>query len=132
MFKYDYKIKFHDVDAAKIVFFGNVYKIAHDAYQEMLNGFELKEDYFTSENYVIPIVHSEAEYFSPLKFNQDIKIKISVLKIGESSFELRYDFMDEKDYRYVCVKTVHVLVDKKSFKKTKLTDDILKMLQTVQ
>jgi len=122
MFEYKYRIKFHDVDAAGIIFYANIFKIAHDAFQEMLWSFELSVKYFSDKEYAFPIVHSEADYFSPLKFNQEIIVKISVIDVNENSFKIIYLFTNENKIRFAEVKTVHVCVDKTKFDKTKLPE----------
>lgn len=128
MYKYNYTVKFHDVDAAGIIFHANVFRIAHDAYQEMMNEYNFSAEYFTSEKYGYPLVHTEADYFLPLKFNQKIIVEIAIKEIRENSFEINYKFCDETNTKFVEVKTVHVCIDKSNFKKTKLPEEVVKIL----
>jgi len=124
MFNYVHKIKFHEVDSVGIVFFANVYKIAHDVYQEFLFSLNLNENYFESEKFAIPLIHSSADYFKPLKFNQNVNINLCIEKVGKSSFELNYNFKNEKEETLVKVKTVHVMISKPDFAKTEIPVDL--------
>ena len=128
MFKYSHIIKFHEVDAAGIIFFANVYKIAHDAYQNFLFSLDLDENYFESKHYAIPLVHSSADYLKPIKFNDTVTIEVKVVKLGESSFELNYNFLNEKNEITVQVETVHVMIEKENFKKTNIPEKLKKNL----
>ena len=128
MFKYNHTIKFHEVDAAGIIFFANVYKIAHDAYQDFLFSLNFEENYFESKKYAIPLVHSSADYLKPIKFNDNITIEIKVVKLGDSSFELSYNFLNEKNEVMAQVETVHVMIEKENFKKTAITEELKESL----
>lgn len=131
MFEYKYKVKFHDVDAAGIIFYANVFKIAHDAYQEMLYSFNLDEDYFTSKNFAIPIVHTEADYLKPICFGDELNIQIKTVKIGNSSFILEYDFIDQDFEKKVKVNTTHVFITKDFIKKVDLPELIKSKLKSL-
>ena len=45
IFYYQTKIKLHETDAAGVIFFNNLFKIAHDAYEALLEkiNFSIKE-----------------------------------------------------------------------------------------
>lgn len=122
MFEYNYIIKFHDVDAAGIIFFSNAYKIAHDAYQELMNSFKLEEDFFQNKKYAFPIIHSEADYLKPLQFNDKIIVKANTNRVSNTSYEFNFNFYNTNDEVCVVVKTVHVCVELKSFKKSSLPE----------
>ncbi|MDP3831311.1 MAG: thioesterase family protein, partial [Ignavibacteriaceae bacterium] len=62
-------------------------------------------------------IKSEAGYRIPFKYNDEIRIEIKVSKLKSSSFELSYECFNQKNELCVEVKTVHVFVDKKLWKK---------------
>jgi acyl-CoA thioesterase FadM len=58
MFVYKKKINFFDCDPAGILFYARVYELCHSAYEAMIETFNLIEDYWANENYVVPIISS--------------------------------------------------------------------------
>ncbi len=117
------KIYFDQVDPGGIIYFVEIFKLMHQTYEELLESFETEENYFDSEKFVLPIVHTEADYIFPLKLHDEIEIKVSVSELRESSFELSYS-VEHSGRLAIKGKTVHVAVGKKDFKKVKLAGDL--------
>lgn len=117
------KINFFDCDPAGIIFYSRIFEFCHSAYEEMISSFNLKENYWMNEKYVVPIIHSESEYVKPIKYGDEITIIVQVSQLRDSSFELTYTIKRDKT---LCsnVKTVHVFVDKKSWKKKEMCNDL--------
>ncbi|NWF49462.1 MAG: acyl-CoA thioesterase [Ignavibacteriaceae bacterium] len=113
------KINFFDCDPAGIIFYSRIFDFCHTAYEEMITEFGLKENYWLNDNYVVPIIHSECSYLKPIKYGEEITINLSVSQLRNSSFELTYAIRRNKE---LCcqVKTVHVFVDKKEWKKKEM------------
>lgn len=128
MFSIYKKINFYDCDPAGILFFARVYELCHSCYEEMIDSFKLEEDYWSNDNYVVPIIHSEAKYRNPLTYGQTASIEVKVTSLKTSSFELQYECKNEKGELCTEVKTVHVLIDKNTWKKKPLTEEIKKGL----
>jgi 1,4-dihydroxy-2-naphthoyl-CoA hydrolase len=121
------KIQFHDCDPAGILFFANIYKLAHNAYQEFLEQ-GLTWNYFEDGNVALPIIKSTAEYHKPMKSGEVFTVKLLVSNLKDSSFELTYLFYDNASDLYAEVKTVHVSVNKITFEKIKLSADLSQLL----
>jgi len=79
------KINFYDCDPAGILFYAKIYELCHSIYEGMIQSFDLKEDYWTNEDYIVPIIHSEATYHKPLVYNSFVEIQLSV-RITNLSF----------------------------------------------
>lgn len=118
MFLHKTKINFYDCDPAGILFYGRVFELAHQAYETMIGGFNFKEDYWNNSEFVVPVLSSEAHYHLPMKYGEVISVEIRVTNLKSSSFELSYVFFNEGSKKCCEVKTVHVFVDKKTWKKT--------------
>ena len=128
MFIIKRRVNFYDCDPAGIIFYSRIFDFCHSAYEQLISGFRIKENYWNNKLYVIPIVHSECEYLKPIRFNDEITIFVKVSQIRNSSFELNYSI--KKSNTLCCqVKTIHVSVDKKSWKKKKLNKQLLKGLE---
>ncbi len=119
------KISFHDCDPAGILFFSKVYEICHSAYEDLIRTFNLKEDYWNNMHYVVPILKSEAHYHKPLKHGEEISIQILVKTLKSSSFELQYEILNAKKEVCVVAYTVHVFVDKITWGKKAMNNDII-------
>lgn len=75
------KINFFDCDPAGILFFGRVFELCHSAYEDLIASFNLKEDYWANDEYVVPILNSEAHYHKPMKYGETISVEIKVSKL---------------------------------------------------
>lgn len=123
MFTSDRKINFYDCDPAGIIFYSRIFEFCHSAYEELIASFELEENYWQNEDYVVPIIHTEAEYIKPFKYGDDAKIEITVTQLRDSSFELSYSLLRNSEI-FVSAKTVHVFVDKRSWEKKNVPENI--------
>jgi 1,4-dihydroxy-2-naphthoyl-CoA hydrolase len=121
-------INFYDCDPAGVLFFGRIFEICHSAYEDLINSFMLSFNYWNNENYAVPIIHTEADYFLPLKTGDKILIEVVVSQLKESSFELRFVCKNEQGNSTNEIKTVHIFVDKKMWKKTPLNSELKEKL----
>lgn len=131
MFKTNVNVYFYDADPAGIIFYANIFKLAHIAFEEMMRSFSLKTDYFTDEQVTIPLLHAEADYISPIKAGDHLAVEAAAVQLRENSFEMSYRFYDETGSLKAEVKTVHVCVDKSGFKKTRLPEELSSKLKEV-
>jgi len=118
------KINFYDCDPAGILFYAKIYELCHSVYEEMIQSFKLEDNYWVNDDYVVPIIHSEATYHKPLVYNSFVEIELSVASISSSAFKFSYACKNEVGDLCVEVKTTHVFVDKKIWKKKSIKDDV--------
>jgi 1,4-dihydroxy-2-naphthoyl-CoA hydrolase len=90
-FAVDFQVRFQDVDAGGVLFFGSIYDYCHQAYEEFWasEGVD-RAHFFAGADYLVPIAHSEADYRSPIRHGERIRVHIEVARVGKASFELRY------------------------------------------
>jgi 1,4-dihydroxy-2-naphthoyl-CoA hydrolase len=124
-----YTVKLHDSDAAGVVFFANVFRIAHDVYEQLLKqlGYSFPER-FAAGDFIIPIAHAEADYLHPLRVGDTVKITAAVAEIGDSSFVMKFQITDSENRLLATVRTVHVAVDGRTFRTMNLPEDFKKRL----
>lgn len=128
MFSTTYKVTFSETDPGGILFFAEIFKIAHIVYEQFFDSSSFKINYFIDNDIAIPIVHTEADFFSPIKFGDILKCRLNVEELGSTSFKLSYKFLvDEKIV--ASVKTAHVVIMKHNFEKTPIPAEILAMLK---
>ena len=131
-FTHTFTLRFHEADPAGIMFFGNVYKLAHNAYEEFLVhlGFELKH-WFHNPDWGVPVRQSSCEYFAPLVASRTFGIRVLIEKIGTTSFTLTYDFVADGK-TYCQARLVHTFIDIKAMKKRDLPSDVRKRFEAYQ
>ncbi|MEG8946223.1 acyl-CoA thioesterase [Rosettibacter firmus] len=130
MFSTKIKTRFFDADPAGIIFYGNIFKYIHSAYEDFIAGLRLKRNYFLDKDFVLPILHAEADYHLPIKYGETLTINIEVTKLKRSSFELSYKIFNNKKVEVATAKTVHVCVSKNTFKKIEMPDELFNKLNS--
>ena len=95
MYQSEYKIKFGQCDPGSIMYFTALFDLAHWVYEDMLLESLPENNYFDHDQIVIPLVHAEADYISPLKLHQNVTLKLSVDEIKTTSFQLVTEFYDQ-------------------------------------
>jgi 1,4-dihydroxy-2-naphthoyl-CoA hydrolase len=91
-FTYYYTVRFQDTDAAGVVYFANILRICHEAYEVSLvaSGINLKS-FFTNPSLAFPIVHANVDFFRPLYCGDNLMISLSPQKISLDKFEITYE-----------------------------------------
>lgn len=87
-YTYKRRIAFHETDAAGIVYYGNYFHLAEEAETHALAS--LSEAAAALSRYGYPRVHTEADYFAPLHFFDEVTVQATITRIGESS--LHWEF----------------------------------------
>ena len=116
-FAIEYPVRFQDVDAAGVLFFGRIYDYCHQAYEEFWasEGID-RAHFFSGATYLVPIAHSEADYRTPVRHGEHIVVSLSVVRVGRASFTLRYRVTDRDGTLKASVATVHAFVDRATMK----------------
>ncbi len=115
MFTYRRKIRLGDTDATGVLYFPQQFKIALEAFEELLRErkFPLKD--LLNSAYLMPVVHAEADYLAPVKVDAELEIKLHIERVGTSSITLSCCFFDlESGIEVGKTKIVHVVVDRET------------------
>ena len=129
MFAYQTTVKMHDTDAAGILFFGNQFKMVHDAYEGFLESIDFSfAKLIRKTNFFLPIVHAEADYKTKLFVGDQITIYCSVSRIGRTSFTMSYKLLNGRKKVVGLAKTVHVSVNAQTYQKIPLPPKLRKIL----
>ena len=94
MFLYKRVVRIEDTDATGYIYFANLLKMGLEAFEEFLysESFSLQK-MIESKKILIPIVHSEADFFSPITLGSRIDIQLEVSRIGKKSFTHSSEFI---------------------------------------
>jgi len=126
------RIRFEHADPEGIMFFGNIYGIAHEVYEQFVEhlGFTYK-DWFLNKTWGVPLRKSECLYSAPLLPGQTYDVKVTVPQISDSSFGTHYIFaLNGKTHAEVTL--AHVFVDRNARSKTAIPSEIRGRLETYQ
>jgi len=126
-FEHGMQVRFQDVDAAGVLFFGRVYDYSHVAYEEFWASMGVERAWiFSKADFLIPIAHSEADYRKPVLHGERISVRLDVTRVGRASFSLGYRITGPggaADVRAE-VKTVHAFVAKETMKPIPIPADL--------
>ena len=132
MYKYKTKIRLHDTDAAGILFFANQFRFVEEAYEDFLeeNGILIK-DFLNKSDFIVPIVHADSDFLSPLRPGDRITIEIDLISMGKTSFTLGHRILKNKDTLCGKGSTVHVCVSSKDFTRITVPENIKIILKSI-
>ena len=118
-------VRFQDVDLAGVLFFGRIFDYCHQAYEEFVvsSGADPAR-YFAGDAYLVPIVHAEADYRSPIRHGEPVTITIDVTRVGRASVALRYRVTGTKEDLRVEVATIHAFVERQAMKPTSIPEQL--------
>jgi YbgC/YbaW family acyl-CoA thioester hydrolase len=112
VFDYTFRVAFHEVDRAGVMFFAHLFRHAHDAYEAWLAGAGVPlGDLAEGRPCRLPLVHAEADYRAPLRHADEVSLTLSVEAVGNTSFTLICDLRQGGGPPCARVRTVHVAVD---------------------
>ncbi len=99
-------VRFGDTDAAGVIHYHNLFRWSHESWEESLDKYGLQAiDIFPSsmvdqESFIpiaLPIIHCEADFFSPIRIGDQLDIEIIPSKLDTTRFEIKYIFYRENN-----------------------------------
>lgn len=128
-FAVEFPVRFQDVDPAGILFFGRIYDYCHQAYEEFWAGEGMdKGSFFSGADYLVPIVHSEADYRAPIRHGDRVRVEIVVVQAGRASFTLHYAVTGPAGDLRAEARTVHAFVARATMKPVPIPDPLRSIL----
>ncbi len=126
-------VRLPDTDAAGILFFGNYFRMAHDAYEAFMEsiGFSFSQ-IIKDADFLVLIARAEADYEKPLRLGEKVTVELEVEDIGQTSFALSYSLKNTHEDIAATIKTVHVTVEKKSGDKIPLPEKLRGKLANIR
>ncbi|MEA5571397.1 thioesterase family protein [Calothrix sp. UHCC 0171] len=129
-FTYHRTIRFQDTDAAGVVYFANILKICHEAYEESLeaSGINL-QNFFQKSVIAYPIVHANVDFWKPIFCGDKLVVNLTSEKLNGEKFAINYKIAIA-DSLVSQAMTRHVCIDVASRQKRELPDAINQWLQS--
>lgn len=132
MIVHERAVRFEEVDAAGIVFFGRFMEYCHEAMERFFDG--VPGGYvglIMKRRIGFPAVHVDAKWKAPLRYGDAMRIEVSVANVGKTSSTFRYRFVRKAD-DVECALVEHVTVCSTldTMQKTPLPDDCRTLLES--
>jgi 4-hydroxybenzoyl-CoA thioesterase len=84
-------VRFEEVDAASIVFFGRFSEYAHEAMEHLFSRIEGGYPGLILKRRIgLPAVRLDVKFLAPLRYGDRVRIETTALRIGNRSATLRY------------------------------------------
>jgi YbgC/YbaW family acyl-CoA thioester hydrolase len=96
---YERTVRFHEVDAAGLLYFPHFLSFAHEAMEALFEGLE-------GGGYVglicrrrigLPAVQVQTEFSAPVRYGDNLRIEVCLEHLGNRSMTLRYRFLRASD-----------------------------------
>ena len=120
----------HDTDAAGRIYFANLLRIAHEAFEAFMHSIKWDIGMLLKEgDFLFPVVHVEADYTEPLSVGDELTVEVTVGRIGETSCTLLYRFIKKGKHAAGSAQIIHVTVNKQTNKPCPIPDQLRRDLE---
>jgi 1,4-dihydroxy-2-naphthoyl-CoA hydrolase len=133
MFIYATCIRLRDTDATGVLFFTEQLRLALEAFESYLkaSGYTLSA-ILEDKDYLLPVVHAEADYAAPLTVGDEVEVHLKVERIGTSSFTLGTRIFDVRKQRDAGTTSVtHVALSRKEKSSIPIPKEFLQVLEKI-
>ncbi len=128
LFSSTFTTRIHDIDAAGVVFYAQIFYFIHNSYEDFLNQHQQPIDKILKSDCILPIKHTQADFKAPIFLNECITIEIALLELKESEFTLNYSLLDINGNIRATALTQHICLDRNTKKRKNLPDTIRSIL----
>jgi len=133
-FTLELPIRFQDVDAAGIIFYPRALELCHDAYVAFLEKVGLPLHEVLRGPWLAPVRHAEADYLKPLRFGDRVEVALvgAHFETMPNPTEVTLGFRVARGTEAaILVQTIHTFVERKTFQRTGVPDELRKALAPV-
>lgn len=88
---YIMKARYYETDQMGIIHHSNYIRWMEEARIDMMNQMGYSYRRFEEMGYLSPVLHAECEYRKSVKFDDDVKIIVSLQELGKVKFTLKYE-----------------------------------------
>ncbi len=138
-FVYSRVIRFHETDAAGVVYFANLLTLCHEAYEAALAAADIDLQVFFSDadETAVPIIHTEADFYQALRCGDAISVVVKPKQLSPHSFEVAYAIWGQSavaesaEKPLVSALTRHVCINVHSRRRHALTPALVDWIDAV-
>jgi 1,4-dihydroxy-2-naphthoyl-CoA hydrolase len=119
------------VDRAGILFFGRIFEMCHEAFEELMMRLGGGIDRAFAEGFGMPLVHAEADFDKPIKLGDRLDVELSIERLGGTSIAFGYRVLGEDGEVRARARLVHVFIALPEMKARPAPDWVLEGLRTL-
>ena len=118
-------IRFEDADPAGVIFYPRALALAHAVVENLIRSSPLGwNGWFAAPHQAAPLRRAEADFLQPMKVGEEFAARASVESLGHTSATFLVEFSDRSGRTAARIRTVHVLIDKRTGQPAPLTEEI--------
>ncbi len=122
------KVKFGDCDSAEVIHFHNLFRWAHEYWEESLDLYgisyqEIFPNNSSQKGFMIPIVSSEGKFFSPIRHGDILEIRLLPKILNNHLFQVITSFFN-KNIKMAETKIIHCSIDTSSRQKVNIPEKL--------
>jgi YbgC/YbaW family acyl-CoA thioester hydrolase len=130
-FTYPVTARFHEVDRAGIIFFATIFSYCHITFEELiierLGSFE---EAVGRRGWGLPVVHTEADYFAPIRVGDRLNVSLCSARIGKTSVNFAYEVVGVDGVLRAKVRIVQACIDLQSFRPRSVASELVEALRS--
>ncbi len=127
-------VRFADIDWARVVYFARYFDFAHRCFEDFFNE-SAKLPYaavLAERRLGFPIVHSEADFFGPLRLGDTARVVMDVVRLSKRSVTSRFTlFRGDTDERVAVITLKQAAIDTTDFRGIEFPDDVHALFASV-
>ena len=129
VFIYRRVIRFHETDAAGVVYFANILSLCHEAYEAALShaGIDVRT-FFGGTALAVPVVHASVDFRRPLYCGEQVAIALTPHTLDNTNFEIHYRLSNPEEKTVATALTRHVCIDSTSRQRQPLSSELAQWL----
>ncbi|NQV49430.1 MAG: acyl-CoA thioesterase [Candidatus Marinimicrobia bacterium] len=129
-FDYHFKVRYKDIDQMGVMYYSRYYEYFEAARTDMMRALGLTYKELEHEGIMMPVVHSESDYFHGPGFDDHLTCITEVREFPKSKMEIHYTLVPDDDRKMILNrgKTVHAFV-KKDGKPTRVPASLKHILE---
>jgi acyl-CoA thioester hydrolase len=106
------KVRFNEIDAYNVAWHGHYVAWMEVGRNELAGRFGLNAEEMASAGFLAPVVVMELKFLSPVRFNDDLRIRTSVKRMETATLEFNSVIIGPDGKKCATGRTVLSLVDK--------------------
>ena len=125
-------IRFHETDAAGVVYFANVLTLCHEAYEAALAAAGLDiQAFFGGGTLAVPVVHASIDFRRPLRCGEEVAIALTPKSLDDTTFEISYCLSNSEQKTVATGLTRHICIDSASRQRHPLSPELARWIAAV-
>lgn len=124
-------IHLSDTDATGVIFFPKLFEQCVKTLEKFLIDKGI-DGALVNHKLIFPVINSQAQFYSPIKWHDRLAVELSVMRIGSTSVTFHYNFILPSGLLAAEAHVVHVCVDTSSRLKKELPEEWIEIFSLIK